>query len=186
MPRTFGVLVSALLLALAALPAPAATHEVPVMGGGRALVLDAPDEWRARARVGEAQVQALELSPAEGGSFLLLVSAFPPRAERRDVLEPAALRERAAAGARNVLASAVETELPLRDLEGPAVQGTYFSATDRAPKPGEYRHLTQALLASGGNVVTVTLLSNDDAEGGPGALRERALGVIASLRPVAD
>jgi hypothetical protein len=40
----------------------------------------------------------------------------------------------------------------------------YFSATDRAPKPGEYKFMTQGMLQVGELSVTFTILTNEGQE----------------------
>jgi len=41
--------------------------------------------------------------------------------------------------AQSALSQAVEKSLPVQELRGGNAQGSYFSATDRAPKPGEFK-----------------------------------------------
>jgi len=54
--------------------------------------------------------------------------------------------------------------IEIRTLKVDGGTGYYFSATDRAPNPGEYKYLTQGMLPVGELVVTFTILSNDGGE----------------------
>src|SRR5262249_38449342 len=63
-----------------------------------------------------------------------------------------------------VRASAVENQLPLIKLQGASGTGFYFSATDKSPKPNDYRHLTQGLLNVGRVSVAFTLLTHDSQD----------------------
>jgi hypothetical protein len=85
------------------------------------------------------------------------------------------LVERGADGARS---QAVEKDLPVREFRSSSVFGNYFSATDRAPKPGEYKYLTQGAATVQGLAFTFTILSNDDSR----VAVESALRMIEAAR----
>lgn len=72
----------------------------------------------------------------------------------------------------------LETEIPMQDLQGTAGSGYYFSVTDRAPKPGEFKFMTQGMLLVGDLVLGFTLLSNEGAETAVGA----AMAVLKTAR----
>ena len=81
-----------------------------------------------------------------------LESGFMADAEVREMVEQ---------GSAGVRSQAVETAFPLTLLKGDQVRGYYFRATDRAPGPGEYKHLYQGAVMVGASVVTFTVLYND-------------------------
>ena len=58
----------------------------------------------------------------------------------------------------------VEQEIPIRELTGASGPGFYFSATDKAPKPGEYKYLTQGIVKVSDLTVTFAILTNDGQE----------------------
>ena len=91
---------------------------------------------------------------------------------RRDV-------ERAAERAKP---QAVEKTIEVKELSGSSSLGYYFSATDRAPAPGEYKYLTQGMIRVGGLVVTFTILTND----GQAAIVADAVAMIGSASHVND
>ncbi|HEY7676568.1 MAG TPA: hypothetical protein VIG69_05830, partial [Candidatus Methylomirabilis sp.] len=72
------------------------------------------------------------------------------------------------------------TTIEVRELQGVAARGYYFSATDRAPKPGEYKFMTQGMLRVGSLLVTFTILTND----GQGNIVADALAMLRSARHV--
>jgi hypothetical protein len=88
--------------------------------------------------------------------------------------------ERGVQGART---QAVEKELRVVEFQGRTGPGFYFSATDRAPKPDEYKFLTQGVLRVGELSVTFTILTND----GQDAIVKQALDALkgATQEPVA-
>jgi hypothetical protein len=63
------------------------------------------------------------------------------------------------------------------------VPGFYFAATDRAPKPDEYKFLTQGVVRVGELSVTFTILTND----GQDAVVKQALDALkgATQEPTA-
>jgi hypothetical protein len=68
----------------------------------------------------------------------------------------------------------VEGSLPLQSLVGASGRGYYFRATDRAPKPGEWKYLTQGMIRTGEIALTFTILTND----GQAAIEKAAVDMI--------
>jgi hypothetical protein len=62
--------------------------------------------------------------------------------------------------AQSAKAQAVERDVPVVEFQGRTGPGFYFSATDRAPKPGEFDSLTQGIVRVGELSVTFTILTN--------------------------
>lgn len=77
---------------------------------------------------------------------------------------------------------AVEKEIWVWEFAGASGPGFYFSAPDRAPKPGEFTDFKQGMLRVGALVVTFTLLSNS----GQDALLNHGLGMLRSAAPVQE
>ena len=75
-------------------------------------------------------------------------------------------------------AHSVEKSLPIHSFGSGSVQGNYFSATDRAPKPGEFKYLTQGSMSVSGLPVGFTILSNGNAHAAVGP----ALRMLAAAR----
>lgn len=74
------------------------------------------------------------------------------------------MRRAMAAAAEDAKTVSVESDVALQSLEGTAGSGYYFSVTDRAPKPGEFKFMTQGMLQVGKLVLGFTILSNEGAE----------------------
>ena len=146
---------------LVALHALAADVRVSLPGGGT-LVLPVPAGWRQVRQPGP--VLTLSLTPEAGNSFQVLVS---PLIRPNGVTAPAdadSLRRLVSSSAQGALSQAVEKTLPLEELRGDNVQGSYFSATDRAAKPGEFKFMTQGAVSIQGLPVTFTILSNGNSK----------------------
>jgi hypothetical protein len=74
------------------------------------------------------------------------------------------MRERVEQYLEGVKANAVEKAIDLVKLEGPSGPGFYFSATDQAPRPGDYKFLTHGVLKTGDLAVSFTILTRDGQE----------------------
>ena len=66
--------------------------------------------------------------------------------------------------AEKVKSQSVEKTLQLVEFRGTSGQGYYFFSTDKAPKPDEYKYMTQGTLAVGDLIVTFTILTNGNHE----------------------
>ena len=145
-------------LALIAATAQAGDASIAVKGWGD-LVLPLPAGWHAAARTGGG---TLTLTAATGKAFRIEVSplraadGFMPDASK------ASLRSIVSLEAQTTLPHAVEKALPVRELPPGRVYGSYFSATDRAPAPGEFKYMTQGVIAVQGLPVVFTILSDGD------------------------
>jgi hypothetical protein len=172
-------LLAALLLSV---PAGAADFRIDSAPGER-LVLEMPAGWRGFTSSAEgAAVTTLAFAPPQGASFRMLVTLIPvPRDARRPSVTAADLRGTTQAAADQARTRSVEAVLTVLNLTGPQVSGVYFQATDRAPPPGEFKHLTQGSLVAGEAVLTFTVLANDDAPGGPDAVRRQALAALSAI-----
>jgi hypothetical protein len=148
---------------------------ISVPGGG-ALVLPMPEGWRSATRSGP--VPTVSLTPASGGSFQVLVSPLVAPDGRVAPTSPDALRRTVEGAANEAKSQSVEKSLPIQSFGSGKVQGNYFSATDRAPKPGEFKYLTQGSMSVNGLPVGFTILSN----GNPQAAVEPALRMLAAAR----
>lgn len=74
----------------------------------------------------------------------------------------------------------VEKEIKINEIKGRQGTGYYFKSTDRAPKPDEFKYLTQGMIKVRDLIVTFSILTND----GQDAVRESALDVIKNMANV--
>jgi predicted secreted Zn-dependent protease len=89
-----------------------------------------------------------------------MITPFWRKGEDGTIYE-SALREQTDAAAAKAQSQAVEEKLTLKEISGTDGRGYYFTATDRAPKPGEYKYILQGMLRLGNIVLAFTVLSND-------------------------
>ena len=120
---------------------------VKVAGGGT-LDFEFPESWGKKpdlhAADGVSSIRFGPYGPRKKPFFLVhieSVTALEP-VSSEDVM---GLTEQEATSHKRI---AVETDVPINDLQGPEVAGHYFSITDRESKLGEYDYMTLAILAS--------------------------------------
>jgi hypothetical protein len=129
------------------------------------LELQAPADWREIVRrPTEPGPPTIVFGPAKGTPFEVSLtpaweegSAGPTASERT-------MRERVERYLEGVKPNVVEKEIDVVKLEGPSGRGFYFSATDKAPRPGDYKFLTHGVLKVGGLAVSFTILTRDGQE----------------------
>jgi hypothetical protein len=138
------------------------TYQLP---GHGAIQLKVPTSWQAQLRQpAEGFPPTIVFTPATGTSFRILLT--PMFAVRAGMVMPTPLdvKRNVAMAAEDAKSKAVEKNISINKLQGAAVIGYYFSATDRAPKPGEYKYLTQGMLQVGELAPMFTILTNDGGE----------------------
>jgi hypothetical protein len=148
---------------------------VPIASGG-ALVLPVPEGWRKGTDDGP--VPNLSLRSASGPDFRVSIFALVSPGGRVGPASAESLRQLVASGANNALAQAVEESIPIQELKSTDVEGSYFTATDRAPKPREFKYLIQGAMLVSGLPVTFTILTNDDSK----SAEDLALHMLRSAR----
>ena len=167
--------IAALSLCVLAGQAHAEDVRVSVPGGG-VLVLPVPAGWRTSTKAGPGTT--VSFAPASGKAFEVLVSPLVAPDGRVSPSSGESLRRLVEASANNAKTQSVERSLPVQAFGSGDVQGSYFSATDRAPAPGDFKYMTQGAMSVGGLPVAFTILSNGNAQ----AAVEPALRMLTSAR----
>jgi hypothetical protein len=148
-----------LLLAGPALAAPPVNRHFALAGQGQ-LLLTEPASWQDKLNPSaEGTPPSILITPRGGGGFELHLQPVYATAPGAAAPENAQIRATVAA------AESVEQTLALHEIVGDTGSGYYFSATDRAPKPGECKYMIQGMLRVGSIAVIFTLLSNDGQDG---------------------
>ena len=140
------------------------------------LELAIPAGWKD-----EPKEKAIALSPREGAPFQVVVAPIARQKPGASADTAIKMRHSVQQGADKVKPTATEQYLPVEQLTGAPGPGYYFSATDREPKPGEFKHLTQGMLLVGDVVVGFSILTND----AQGKVRDQALAMLKSASHIA-
>jgi hypothetical protein len=177
MPQLLHVLAS-LALGLAMLTAArAAEIRMPLRGHGT-LVFDAPEGWTATASRDLSRPPTIVFSPSDASRFQVLLTAGWPASGKPPNASRDQLHRAAASRAEALKPQSVEGSVQVADFDGVPVYGSYYTSTDRAPKPGEYTYLVQGMAALDELVMSFTVLSNDGHE----AVERAALQMIKTVK----
>jgi len=160
-------LLASLLLLVAAAAAAEETdsRSYPLSDCG-VLKLSVPSSWNETMspRYGAAGA-TIEFWPKSGPPFVVLVTpSCPSGGGGRPLPDKAALERRVQKRIDAIRARAVEKNIAVRDIKGPSAYGSCFSATDRDPEPGGYRHMTQGDVRVGKILLFFTILTGDGQE----------------------
>jgi TPR repeat protein len=145
------------------------------------LVVSVPAEWREELQRRDAtSPPTIRFRPASGAPFEVLLTPIPPAKLGMPPPSAEELKRGVLGAAEKASARSVEDVLPANELLGAAAQGFYFKATDRAPKAGEFKHLTQGMLGLEDIRIGFTVLTND----GQAAAVDAAFGVLRTARHI--
>ena len=150
-------------LTTVALAGSSRVFELPDHG---ALTLTVPDGWMDKVNHPANRLPPTILfRPGLAGSGEVLITAVWPIPPVTRISDEATIRSEVATAAKKAASQSVEGALALQELKGAEGRGFYFSATDRAPAPGEYKYLTQGIVRVGEIALAFTVLTNDGQEG---------------------
>jgi hypothetical protein len=167
-----------LLAGFAASTAAADTRQYAIPGGG-SMILAVPDAWREETKPNYYPNRPVTFvfTPATGEQFVvhvspMVTSARIPRPSIADV------HEGVGKSANRLKSEAVEPELKIVDFRAGEIFGSYYAATARAPKPGEYKHLTQGTYVLADLIVNFSIYTREAGDG----VVEKALDVMKTAR----
>ncbi|MFB3896039.1 MAG: hypothetical protein ACE14V_07030 [bacterium] len=124
------------------------------------LVMPVPRDWFGQFNAeGNKLGYNLNIVPPNSG-MEILVTAFGP-ASGTLMPTPARMKQMVIKQSKEMLETAIELELKVEEFKGPKAVGYYFSCTDKAPKPNEYKFATQGMAQTGNIMFTFTILANE-------------------------
>lgn len=141
------------------------------------LELKVPESWSDSITQPTSELPpTIKLSPKNGAQFTIL--ATPIWLAQADIKSPTPdeLRATVRQAADIALLQSMEDSIEIKELKGPTNTGYYFTATDQAPQPGEFKHLNQGIIAVKDLLVSFTILTNDGQE----AIVKEALSLLSS------
>jgi len=124
------------------------------------LLLRAPADWEDELREAPpSHPPTIQFQPSGGKPFRVFVT--PIWRSRPEIPLPSRdwLRERVERSAEKLGESALEKRIEVVAFRGRSGPGFYFSATHKAPRPGELPHLTQGMMQVSELLVTFTILT---------------------------
>lgn len=160
-----GISSAAMLCVALVMPAVAAEQAEPrtyTMADEGLLTLMVPKHWSdKRSQLSIALPRTLRFSADGGERFEVLVSGRWSGRQDPSVVEPSFVLSVTAHGAQIAAPQAEEEQIEVRSLPTVSGEAYLFSATDKNPKPGEYRYMVQGAVNVQGLVCTFTILSDE-------------------------
>ena len=139
----------------------AAEKRFPLAGRGY-LQMNVPADWKEKVdQPPKALPPTLSFAPRKGKAFIVTVT--PAWKLHPGDVDPTRenLRQRVESARDGIAPFAIETDIKLVAFDGPSGPGFHFFATDKDPRPGEYKFMTQGALAVNELTVTFTILTNE-------------------------
>jgi hypothetical protein len=139
----------------------AVVRSYPLHGHG-AFQVKMPESWKdSVAEPGDRLPPTIMFTPKAGAPFKILLT--PLFSAQLDLRKPTAdeIKVKLQRGADEIAQQSVEKTIEVKRLKGSTNIGYYFAATDRAPKPGEFKFLNQGVVLVENVLVTFTVLTND-------------------------
>jgi len=135
------------------------SYEIP---GHATIEYSIPASWREEMRkTGNAVPPSLVFRPRKGRAFSVQMTLLWNDKEGSDFTKAANIKSFVHKSGTAFLPNAVETELTLNELSGVDGRGYYYTLTDKAPRPGEYRYMTHGGIGVGNILLVVTVLSSE-------------------------
>ena len=132
-------------------------YQIP---GHGVLELRVPTSWRDEVETIPGGIPTITFHPQTGAQFEVLVSVLWSKTGQAGFNSTAQVRAQVERNGLSLLSTAVEPQLVLEELRGPSGAGYYYSFTDNAPKPGEYKYLTQGGMGVGDLLLSFTILTH--------------------------
>jgi hypothetical protein len=146
-----------------------------LLPGGDEIWLAIPANWNQRVESPDKNTPpSVWLAQKQGPTFNVLITPLSGTPMGAAMSDDNRLRAIVTSASRNALTKSVEMAIPVHDLTSPDVHGFYYFATDRAPKPDEWKYLTQGMINIDGAPFVFTILTNDGQE----AIAKAALELI--------
>jgi len=100
----------------------------------------------------------LIFKPASGDDFQVLVTVLWSNKGEPDFNSQSKVRAFVEKDGEKLLPNTVETKILLQEIKGVNNIGYYFSITDKAPNPGEYRYMNRGAIGVGNLLLNATIL----------------------------
>lgn len=153
------------------------------LAGHGALQLLVPQSWKTEVRQPDQQLPpTLIFTASAGPAFQVLITPMYALKKTMRMPDQQEIQASVAHAAADAQKHAVEPRLSVKVMRGAAGEGFYFSATEKTPKPEQFKKVTQGELRVGELAPLFTILTNDDGE----AIIGEALAMLATATHQAE
>ena len=137
---------------------PKSVRKYPIPDHG-ILELNVPPTWKNNIHKPQKDMfPTIIFIPAKGNDFQVLITVIWSKTGEQDFNSPVKIRTLVEQDGQNILPKAAETNLVVQQMRGVNSIGYFFSLTDKAPNPGEFRYMTRGGMAVGNLLLNATIL----------------------------
>ena len=123
------------------------------------LELNVPTPWKGGIhKPQEKMAPTIIFNPEEGNDFQALINVLWGKTGDQDFQSQEKVRTFVEKDGQKFLPNAAERNIVSQEIKGVTNVGYYFSITDKAPNPGEYRYMTRGAIGVGTLFLNFTTL----------------------------
>jgi hypothetical protein len=123
------------------------------------LELKVPTPWKGNVhKPQENMPPTIIFDPAKGNDFQVMITVMWDKTGDQDFNSQQKVRTLVEKHGHQFLPNAAEAKIVLHEMKGINHTGYYFSITDKAPNPGEYRYMTRGSIGVGNLLLNFTIL----------------------------
>jgi hypothetical protein len=135
------------------------SYQLPKHG---AIQFKVPKSWHAEVRQPPNSLPpTITFTPESGETFQVLLTIGFPLKKEDSPPDLTQLKSSVEHAAKEAQGQAVESHIEIKELNDRSTVGYYFTATDKAPNPGEFKYMTQGALKVGELFPLFTILTNE-------------------------
>lgn len=159
--KHFAVIVTLLFLSCSAVAEESEVRSFSLPKHGT-LNLAIPKSWQGRvSQPPDNLPPTIVFAPPGAPTYQVLITPIWPAKPAIVLPDHAGVRKSVERAVENAKSQAVEKNIPIKEIKGSSAAGYYFSVTDKAPKPGEYKYMTQGMIRLGELMITFAAFTND-------------------------
>ena len=126
------------------------------------LKLTIPSSWKDQFKqVAKTIPPTIRLIPPSNEKAIALITIIWNRDKVKDFNSPENIKNLVVNTGQHLLKQSVEKKLTLQEIKGKTSAGYYYILTDKAPKPDEYKYLSQGGIGTGDLLLVFSILYND-------------------------
>ena len=123
------------------------------------LELNVPTAWKSEVhKPQESLPPTIIFDPPRENDFQVMITVHWSKTGEQDFNSQNKVRPLVEKDGKKLLPSTAETKIVLKEIKGVTHTGYYFSVTDKAPNPGEYRYMTRGAIGVGNLLLNFTIL----------------------------
>jgi len=135
-----------------------AVRKYPIPEHGT-LELNVPTPWKGEVhKTRENMPPTVIFNPSEGNDFQVMISVLWGKTGDQDFNSPDKARTFVQKDGQKLLPNTAEGKIVLQEIKGASHNGYFYSVTDKAPNPGEYRYMTRGAIGVGNLFLNFSIL----------------------------